>query len=398
MSASDGTVIGTTKVVDHGADADRWNLVVLGDGFRADQQAAYRSAVTQLVNVLQGTKPFDEVWEKINVHRVEVHSDESGADNPAACADDSTPAGGATSARTYFDASYCNNGIRRLLVVNAALAVTTANAQVPGWDAILVVVNHSEYGGSGGQVAVYSLAPGAIEIALHEIGHSAFRLADEYEYYQGCSSGETNRNNHPGPEPDAPNVTTVSDRTTLKWCDFVSGTTPIPTTQNADCTRCDSQPSPVAAGTIGLFEGAHYYHCGAYRPAFDCRMRSIGQPFCAVCQDAIKKKISAVASPSSPSSPSSPGGCFVATAVYGDPLHPDVVWLRRWRDRHLEPGARGRLVMRAVVGVYRRVGPPLARALRRRPRAAAVVRERILAPLVSVLRRWIGQIPPRGPV
>ena len=32
---------------------------------------------------------------------------------------------------------------------------------------------------------------------------------------------------------------------------------------NPNCDAVDSRPSPVAAGTVGLFEGAHYYHCGA---------------------------------------------------------------------------------------------------------------------------------------
>ena len=35
MSASDGYVVGTTKIVDHGSDSVRWNLVILGDGYRA---------------------------------------------------------------------------------------------------------------------------------------------------------------------------------------------------------------------------------------------------------------------------------------------------------------------------------------------------------------------------
>jgi hypothetical protein len=47
----------------------------------------------------------------------------------------------------------------------------------------------------------------------------------------------------------------------------------------------------VAVGTIGLFEGGDYYHCNVYRPEFDCRMRTVNQPFCAVCQQVIVKKL-----------------------------------------------------------------------------------------------------------
>ena len=39
MSTSEGYVIGTTKLVDHGPDSARWNLVILGDGYQASELA-----------------------------------------------------------------------------------------------------------------------------------------------------------------------------------------------------------------------------------------------------------------------------------------------------------------------------------------------------------------------
>ena len=381
MGTSDGSVIGTTKVVDHGADTERWNLVVLGDGFTAAEQTDYGTAVTDVVAKLQSIRPFDDLWSRINVHRVDVQSNQSGADNPADCPDGSAPAGGATSAATFFDAAYCNSGIRRLLIVDAALVVTTANAQVPDWDAILVVVNHTEYGGSGGQVGVFSLAPGAVEIALHEMGHSAFGLADEYQSFVGCGI-DTDRDHHPGPEPLEPNVTTVTDRATLKWRQLVDGATALPTMANPDCTQCDTRPSTVPTGTVGLFEGAHYHHCGAYRPEYDCLMRTVGAdlPFCAVCQDAIRQRV--VAGSTAP--PMS--DCYVAGAVYGDGTHPDVEWLRSWRDRHLA-GGPGRPLMRGLGAVDRGLGPLATRLLADRPRLAGVLRDRLFAPVIGFARR-----------
>jgi hypothetical protein len=38
---------------------------------------------------------------------------------------------------------------------------------------------------------------------------------------------------------------------------------------------------------VGTYEGAHYAHCGAYRPSYDCKMRKLGKPFCAVCRREI---------------------------------------------------------------------------------------------------------------
>ena len=388
MGTADGTVVGPTKIIDHGPDADRWNLVIVGDGFRADQQAAFETAATDFAAALQTTKPFDDAWERINVHRLDVHSTETGADNPDACGDGSTAVAPTGTARTYFDAAFCNNGIRRLLTVDSALVVTTVNAQVAGWDAIIVVVNHSEFGGSGGtDVAVYSLAPAAMAIAIHEMGHSAFDLADEYEYYVGCSSGETDRNEHPNTEPTEPNVTVNSDRATLKWRHLVDKDTEVPTLENDDCTKCNTEPNPVSATTIGLFEGAHYYHCKAYRPAFDCRMRTTSQTlFCAVCQEAIKKQIGYVATPAST--------CFVATAVYGDSLHRDVVLLQRWRDRLLRSGGARGWAMRVLATVYGHVGPPLAAVTAPRPRVARALRVRVFEPGVALLRRTVGDLPP----
>ncbi|WCR02235.1 calcium-binding protein [Paracoccus saliphilus] len=48
--------------------------------------------------------------------------------------------------------------------------------------------------------------------------------------------------------------------------------------------------------------------------------------------------------------------CFVATAAYGDPYHPDVVALRAFRDLHLSRYRLGR----AFIRFYWRVGPKLA--------------------------------------
>lgn len=51
------------------------------------------------------------------------------------------------------------------------------------------------------------------------------------------------------------------------------------------------------------------------------------------------------------------GACFVATAAYGDPWHPDVVSLRAFRDTHLVRFRLGRRFIR----FYWQIGPKLAR-------------------------------------
>jgi hypothetical protein len=283
MTTADGSVLGTTKIVDNGPSAIRWDLVLMGDGYQEDQMSQYAADVQRFVDIMFQTPPFDELRSAINVHRVDVSSTDSGADDPTDCEEGS----GAT-ARTYFDATFCTDNLHRLLGVNVDTALATVNDQVPQWNVVLVVVNSTVHGGAGGPVGTFSLASGAEEIALHELGHTAFGLADESAHYQGCDSGETDRNNHPNSEPAEVNVTVDTDRATLKWRRFVAASTPVPTTRNADCTQCDPQDSPVPAGTVGLFEGANRYHCGAFRPEFDCKMRNLGIPFCAVCQERIR--------------------------------------------------------------------------------------------------------------
>jgi len=277
VGAGDGAVVGTTKIVDNGPDAQRYNVVVVAEGYRAGELAQFATDAQNLASTLAATAPFDRLMPGINVHRVDVSSTDSGADDPAACG------GTGAAPATFFDARFCNNGIRRLLVVDSLRVVQTVNGEVPPWHAILVIVNSTVYGGSGGDVAVYSLAPGAVEIALHEMGHSAFGLADEYEYYAGCGR-DANRDHHPAVEPLEPNVTVDGNGATIKWRNLIAAGT-------ADCALCDPQPSPVPAGTVGAFEGAHYYHCDAYRPELNCRMRVLGQPFCAVCAGVIERTL-----------------------------------------------------------------------------------------------------------
>lgn len=55
------------------------------------------------------------------------------------------------------------------------------------------------------------------------------------------------------------------------------------------------------------------------------------------------------------------GSCFVATAAYQDPWHPDVVFLRKFRDECLVKYGLGR----AFIQLYWLIGPVLARPVKR---------------------------------
>jgi hypothetical protein len=335
--------------------------------------------VDALLTDLQATAPYSDpaVWQRINVYRLDVHSDESGAINPSTCGDD--PAGFVPAqpltADTYFQSSFCTNATRRLLTVADVLALMgDLDTHVSAWDAAVVIVNHQEYGGSGdgfNGIAVCSLAPAATQIAIHELGH-ALGLADEYD---------DDDDQWTGSEPDEPNATT-STTAAGKWGAIVTAAN-LPTWVNPDCTVSNEGVADPEPGAVGTYGGAMRARCGIYRPTHDCMMRHLGVPFCVVCDTYIRDFM---ADPFH-GGPQSTSPCFVSSAVYGDAGHPDVVALRDWRDRHLEPGARGRAAMRALDAAYARVGPACAGFAEGRPRLARALRRFVFAPAARALRR-----------
>jgi len=294
MSATDGTVLGITKILDNGPDNQRFNIVIVAEGFQntTADQTAFNDRCQDIVDEFRAEPWFSEgLLAAINIHRLNVTSTDAGADNPATCADMSTAT--AVTAATYFDSSYCTSGVRRCLGVDWTLVRTTITAQIATWHAGVVLVNSTMRGGcASGNVFATALSSDWLDVVMHELGHAAFRLADEYSTWQGCASGETDRNNAPAGEPLERNITATAGLAGLKWSHLVSSLTPVPTMQNPDCSQCDTRANVRADDLeIGLFEGAGYYHCGYYRPAYACRMRDSSRPFCRVCVEAVHERL-----------------------------------------------------------------------------------------------------------
>lgn len=283
MSASDGYVATTTKVVDHGPDNLRWNLVIVGDGYQVGELDTYHADVENFLATLRSTSPFDEMFCGINVHRIDVVSNQSGADIPE-CAVEAE-----VEVATYFDATFCSpwagSPLERLLTIDSGLALDVASARVPEYHQVMCIVNSSKYGGAGGTVATTSTDAAAAQIAIHEIGHSAFGLADEYG---GDGTGT------PAGEPVQPNVTRDTNRATNKWNGYVAAGTPMPSQCDASCaaSTCVPPATAPAAGAVGTYEGGIYSDCNTYRPLPDCYMRTLGVPFCPVCADVIRATLS----------------------------------------------------------------------------------------------------------
>src|SRR5688500_16892723 len=91
MSRSDGEVLSreSSYIVFNGPPERKWNIVILGDGFRrdgtVDEILIFESAAQSITNTLLSTPPFNRLRSAINVYRVNVRSDQSGADDPLQC-------------------------------------------------------------------------------------------------------------------------------------------------------------------------------------------------------------------------------------------------------------------------------------------------------------------------
>jgi len=249
---------------------NRINLLFIGDGYTGGQQSTFNNDVDEIVSHMVTYEPYASYANFLSFDRLFVPSNESGADKPVDCYDSPI------AVDTAFDGKFCTAGIQRLVTVNNSKIMAAAAAS-PGWDKIVAIVNDQEYGGSGGGVPTVSSNSGAKDIFIHEYGHSFTQLADEYE---GLTPGYPICSDINGPLCEA-NVTDVMVRNEVKWNYFIDPSTPIPTPEN------DDQYNNI----MGLFEGARYRPTGMYRPFKNCNMRSLGRPFCSVCQEAYVFKI-----------------------------------------------------------------------------------------------------------
>lgn len=286
MGSSDGFVPPAVKILDNGSDADRLTLVIVAEGYRGVELGQFAQDAQDFLDHMFNEPPLGEFRCAFNVYRLDVSSTDSGADDPTRCG------GSGIRPATYFNASHCNRGLRRSISVNRSLVRGVVNRNATRqWDNILVLVNSPIGGGSGGgRIGISSISGSWMDTALHELGHSVFGLADEYDSWRGCGL-DTNRNYRSGSEPAAPNVTKRKVRADVKWNHLIDPSTVLPTVDNLNCSNCNTRGGSIVlpAGTVGLFEGAKYYHCRIYRPVFSCIMRMPSSPFCPVCAERIRQ-------------------------------------------------------------------------------------------------------------
>lgn len=259
-----------TTLVDNGPVSNRVNMVFLGDGYQAGEEleTIYPQHIDVLLHHMfeESEDPFPRYESFFNVHRIDVVSEESGADIP----------NDGVSVDTALNATYSYDGSTdRLLYISSSRANNAMRDGLSGSgftaDLRVVTVNSSRYGGGGGSYAVYAGANrNAAEIALHEMGHQFANLADEYATYNQPFNGT---------EPSEANVTT--DPRGSKWGVWLGY----------------QDPDHPEMGTIGVYEGGKYYAEDIYRPSLNSKMRSLGRPFDAVSREQIIARIYEIVDP-----------------------------------------------------------------------------------------------------
>ena len=306
-----------------------WNLVILSEGYKADELPLFRNQVQEFVDRFLRFPPFDLFKDVIQITRLDVSSTESGIDDPLECKPDLPGSG--LEVKTFFNATLCGGGtIRFVINLDESLVDDTIGRQMAPlkpWeiDAKLVFINSDKIGGSAGPgIGKLCIAPptgvdpikdaalfdDAVHTQIHELGHGGFGLADEYDYDYSCP-GDPRFLVHDGIAQEAfpgfppgsgiidfsePNVTIETTPSALKWSDLILTSVPVPKMLNPDPKTCNRGPSPSSTlppsmEGAGLFEGANHFRTKIFRPQFSCKMFISSTQFCVICKRTIMQKM-----------------------------------------------------------------------------------------------------------
>jgi len=295
-----------------GNPATKVDLLILGDGYTADEHDKFVARAKELTQVLFSTSPFRERKDDFNVWALAPPAAESGVSRPSTGTYRDSPLGvsyDAFRAERYV-LTFDNRNLRRI-------------ASSTPYDFIEILTNTEVYGG-GGIYGLFSTAAANNEWApylfVHEFGHHFAGLADEY--YTSAAVYEPPANIV---EPYEPNVTALLDPSELKWKHLVTPNTPVPTpwpkaefeehaiavqqrrTEMRAANVPEEQMSALFHYTqeftdklfskaryrdaVGAFEGANYEAKGYYRSELNCVMFTRTDYFCKVCAAAIEDVI-----------------------------------------------------------------------------------------------------------
>ncbi|MBB5785466.1 M64 family metallopeptidase [Jiangella mangrovi] len=240
--------VGSARVVplqETGAPSERLNLIVICDGYTADQMDRCEEDVDRNQAIQWGVEPFRTYRDYINVYLLQIVSQDSGVRrDPEEDASDQVKDGKNTPLRLWYsdgltnplargitygpalagatgscpghpNPAYplapgilgdprCSGNQQRQMYLNSyvapvlGLAPGVFTGQGPQNVQTLAISNTFTYGGIGGRDATASGgSPQSPLISLHELGHSLGTLADEYPYSNRPTPGPPHGNNEP---------------------------------------------------------------------------------------------------------------------------------------------------------------------------------------------------------
>jgi hypothetical protein len=240
--ASDPFVADYVTTIQGDRCASGIHLYVFADGYTAAEQTKLASDANDFLQFVledSGISPYVSHW---HIHAVQTESAESGIDAKY----------GTDTVDSAFGAGFGCFDIQRLicadddLVFDELLKITSDANAIP-----VLMINSDEYGGSGGVIPVYSSA--AMEVALHEMGHSFANLGDAYVdesiaatylpfWVEGANA----------------NLTQFTAPAEVPWSLWID----------------DHLNYPMNEGEsgVGICEGGYYHSTGFYRPLYESRM------------------------------------------------------------------------------------------------------------------------------
>ena len=295
-----------------GDPAKKVDLLLLGDGYTAQEHDAFIAKARELTDILLSTSPFKERKDDFNIWALAPAARESGISRPSLDVYRDSPIGATYDAfrSVRYVLTFDNKSMRRV-------------ASSAPYEFIEILTNTEVYGG-GGIYGLFSTAAAnsywAPYLFVHEFGHHFAGLADEYytspvEYLPPEEIVE----------PYEPNVTALLDPDDLKWKHLVTEGTQLPTLWPKEQyeeymheyqrvraeMRANDAPEhemdelfieardfveELFSDTehneaIGAFQGANYDAKAYYRSEMNCLMFTRTEYFCQVCSDAIERVI-----------------------------------------------------------------------------------------------------------
>ncbi len=234
------------------------NFVLMGDGFKSTQYAVFTKYANSCIEHMFSQVPFADYRDWFNIYYIKVDSRESGISHPG-YPSGTCPEGSSlkiSNYDTYFGVYFDAYGIHRLMCFDGNKPYELLDALIPDYDIAGILGNSKEYGGSGGDILIASVNSESNEIFVHELGHTFAKLNDEY--YAG-------------------DVYLYESSNTSKY--YTEETSPW---------RAWWGQEGVKAFKIGGSTLGNKF----YKPVNGtCKMEYLGKNFCAVCREALVKKI-----------------------------------------------------------------------------------------------------------